>query len=231
MITAADLIIFDFDGTLCETRNAIAHCLSMTFDNFGRARPERALVWETIGKGIDLRETIRSLCQDLEEGEVDNWIVAYREIYNDGEGQRRTELFPGVQETLHMLTDAGCRVVVVSNKGERAVQNALSSLGIGKYVDLAVCDRPGVKKKPDAASYVDIIRPTFSAIGADRTIVVGDTTADIQFARNCGLSACWAAYGYGDADVCYAMKPDIVIDRPLALCDAVIRDVVSGAPQ
>jgi phosphoglycolate phosphatase len=171
------------------------------------------------------------LCPGLDEREIDNWIVVYREIYNGGEGERQTRLFPGVQETLHLLTDAGCRVVVVSNKGERAVHNALNSLGIEKYVDLAICDRPGVKKKPDAASYVDIIQPAFSAIGADRTIVVGDTTADIQFARNCGLSVCWAAYGYGDAEVCYGMKPDIVIDRPLALCDAVIRDLVQGAHQ
>jgi phosphoglycolate phosphatase len=225
MATSADLIVFDFDGTLCATRNAIVHCLSLTFDRLGRERPERQLALDTVGKGIDLRETFRMLCADVGDGDpLDQWIDTYREIYNSGEGQRQSELFPGVRQTLQTLTDAGCRVVVVSNKGERAVHNAMNHFGIAGYVDLTVCDRPGVSKKPDAASYIDIIRPMFRSIGADRTLVVGDTIADIQFARNCAVSACWAAYGYGDADVCRAMNPDLVIDSPLDLCDAVIRE-------
>jgi phosphoglycolate phosphatase len=213
-----DLVIMDFDGTLCATHEAIAKCLSVTFEGFGTPAPAYRVIADTIALGIDLRETITSLNPILSENDVEEWIRSYRHLYNSGLGQGGTYLFPGVYDTLSALKESGCKIVIVSNKGEVAIQAALMEFGIASLVDLLVGDRPGLPGKPDAACYREVINPALPNIIPARTLVIGDTAADIRFARNIGAAACWAAYGYGDQALCRALRPEFEIARLTELC-------------
>lgn len=208
------LCIFDFDGTLCATHEAIAYCLNRTFEHYGEPLPSSEAITATIRTGIGLSETFAALrTNSLNAGDSDGWVATYRALYNGGDGQARSYLFPGVEDVLAHLKERGCRIAVVSNKGEVAVREALAHYGIADYVDLAVCDRPGVARKPDPASYRQIIAPAFPDIAPAETIVIGDTAADIVYARNVGARACWAGYGYGDGEICSSLQPDVTLER------------------
>jgi len=52
--------------------------------------------------------------------------------------------------------------------------------------------------------------------------MVGDTEADLHFARDVGIRSCWASYGYGDHDGCRALAPDYEIATFPGLLEIVL---------
>lgn len=207
------LAIFDFDGTLCATHDAIVHCIALSFEHHGRRAPSRLQIRETISRGIGLADTFRAFDATTfdDSDRLDAWVRTYREYYNSDQGRSRTQLFPFAHATLEAISTAGIGIVVVSNKGEMAIQIALEQFRISSFVSLLVCDRPGAKMKPDPACFNEIIRPALGFVAPEHTLVIGDTVADIQFARNIGARSCWASYGYGEPIQCRALAPDHIV--------------------
>lgn len=118
-------------------------------------------------------------------------------------------------------------IAIVSNKGVAAVKTALERNGLAGYVpeELIIGDKtPGAQRKPDPASFVDVLVPVLgerfgiNVVADEGVLVVGDTVADIQFARNIGGRVCWCRYGYGDREACEGLGPDYVVD---SLADVV----------
>jgi phosphoglycolate phosphatase len=122
-------------------------------------------------------------------------------------------LFEGAAFTLQKLHDRGVRCAIVSNKGSEAVQRSLKASGIDAYVAIFVGEQPGVLAKPHPAILLEHVIPRFPEIDRERMLMIGDTEADIQFARNAGIKAGWAAYGYGRRESCEALGPDFQINR------------------
>lgn len=207
------LAIIDFDGTICSTHGAVRHVIDLTFAAHDRPAPEAAAVDAAIGSGAVVSEVFGGLL-GLEPGDPQReaWASRYREIYNDGEGLARTELFPGVREGLEGLAAAGCRSIVLSNKGHAALGQALAHFGIDGHFEMVIGDAPGFIRKPRPESYRDVIAPRFADIRPDQTFMFGDTATDIRYARNIGVAAFWARYGFGDAEACRALKPERTLD-------------------
>jgi phosphoglycolate phosphatase len=206
------LCILDFDGTLCGTHEAIAFCLNRTFDLHKQPRPSPERLEAAIKAGVVMVEAVVMLTEGrLLDAEAQDWASTYRTLYRE-HGLERSILFPGVKEGLARLKDSGRSLVIASNKAAASVATALEHYEIAQYIDLSVCDPKGIPKKPDPASYTQIIAPAFPDVMPAEIIVVGDTHADLGLARNIGAFSCWAGYGYGDQAACLAMKPDIVIE-------------------
>lgn len=64
---------------------------------------------------------------------------------------------------------------------------------------------------PDPMIYNEIIKSKYKNLNDKNVLMVGDTEADINFARNANISSCWAEYGYGNVDNCLKLKPDFQI--------------------
>ena len=78
--------------------------------------------------------------------------------------------------------------------------------------------------KPDRLLYEANIRPLMPGISPSRTLVIGDTEMDLQFAGNIGAHSCWASYGYGDRARSAALQPDFTISEIselLGICEPV----------
>ncbi|KAM5439234.1 putative phosphoglycolate phosphatase [Microsporum ferrugineum] len=219
------LVIFDFDGTLFDTHESIEQSIKLTFNALLPDHvPPQSDIHSLISSGTGLSDTFRSLHPSIEaySAAADEWTAKYREVYAS-HGQLLVRAFPGARQVLESLREAGIPIAIVSNKGVGAVKTALERNGMGGYVDddLIVGDStPGAKKKPDPTNFTDILIPTLKArygftdvdIDAGRVLVVEDTVADIQFARNIGGRACWCRYGFGDQDACRKMDPDMIVD-------------------
>lgn len=128
------------------------------------------------------------------------------------------------------LNTHGVPIAIVSNKGVAAVKTALERNCLEGYVpeNLIVGDKtPGAKRKPDPASFVDVLIPVLrERYGLENfdlggVLVVGDTVADLQFAKNIGSKVCWCRYGYGDREVCQKAGPDFVVDSLEEVVDIV----------
>ncbi|KAF5710069.1 transcriptional regulatory [Fusarium mundagurra] len=215
----AQLVIFDFDGTLFDTHQAISHSIKLTFDSLLPASaPAESEVQKLIGSGLGLREVLQALHTSPDSFDEDEWTSTYRRFYND-EGQKLVSAFPGAKELLNKLKKGEIPVAIVSNKGVAAVEAALDNNGIDTIPgDLIVGDNtPGATRKPDTGSFENVLLPAlkargFTQVDASRTLVVGDTEADVKFAANIGAKSVWCRYGYGERSACEKLEPHFTVD-------------------
>ncbi|KAK0726639.1 HAD-like domain-containing protein [Apiosordaria backusii] len=218
-----DGTLFDFDGTLFDTHTSITHYISLTFSHLlpSSQPPTLPSTRATISSGAGLEPTFRTLLlhvptqnnpTDINNLDLANWITTYRTLYAS-EGQSLIKPFAKVDCILRELKAIGIPVVVISNKGKEAVEQVLEKEGLAKLVALVVGDTPGVPKKPDPASFRDLVSPLYPDIKAKDILVVGDTEADILFAKNIGAHSCWASYGYGEPEKCENLAYDVKINE------------------
>ncbi|CAI7570971.1 unnamed protein product [Penicillium discolor] len=214
------LAIFDFDGTLFDTHGSISQTIKLTFDALlPTYTPPQPEIHRLIASGAGLADTFKALHPFPAEftPTVENeWIEKYRALYAT-HGQLLIKAFPGAKE---LLTELNAHKVPIAI-GVAAVKTALERNGLDGYVpeDLIIGDKtPGAKRKPDPASFVDVLVPVLKEkygveeIDSGKVLVVGDTVADVQFAANIKSKVCWCRYGYGDQKACQELKPDFVVD-------------------
>lgn len=220
----SSLVIFDFDGTLFDTHESISQTIKLTFDALLPDRvPPQDSIHRLIASGAGLADTFQALHPDpaaFTPAVETQWIDQYRALYAT-HGQTLIKAFPGAQALLAALTSRQIPIAIVSNKGVAAVKTALERNGLAGAVpdDLIIGDKtPGAKRKPDPASFVDVLLPVLrenyglNAVDPTSVLVVGDTLADVQFARNVGSKVCWCQFGYGDPATCLVAGPDFVVD-------------------
>ncbi|KAJ6120155.1 hypothetical protein N7523_004435 [Penicillium sp. IBT 18751x] len=227
------LVIFDFDGTLFDTHESISQTIKLTFDALLPTHtPPESQIQRLIASGAGLADTFKALHPSPAEFTLaveNEWIEKYRALYAT-HGQLLIRAFPGSKDLLTELNARKIRIAIVSNKGVAAVKTALERNGLDGYVpeDLIVGDKtPGAKRKPDPASFVNVLVPRLleryglGDLDSDKVLVVGDTVADIQFAKNIKSKVCWCRYGYGDRAACQEMGPDFSIDSLKQIVDIV----------
>jgi phosphoglycolate phosphatase len=205
-------VVFDYDGTLFDTRPAIVHCFQRAFTKMGRSLPEIEAVIATIKAGIPLHDTLTALEPQLGDDRLalNEMVCVYRSIYL-AEAASFLKPYLGVIKTLQSLHADGIKNLIVSNKGTTALHKSLNESGLAPVVDLVFGEEPNRPKKPDPEILTGHILPHYEDLKKDQVLIVGDTETDILFAKAAGVASCWASYGYGDADRCRALEPDNVI--------------------
>jgi phosphoglycolate phosphatase len=219
--------LFDYDGTICNTLPTMNFALAQTFAAYQLKVPDEAERLTAIGAGLTLHDTIRLLHPDgaqLNQQEVDAMIKTYRQLYMDADEQL-TELFDGTLAVFNHLKGLGKKIVILSNKGIAAVERSLQFHGLFNLADLIVAEglfpELKLKAKPDPMMYEAVISRQFNITNPQEVLMTGDTHADILFAKNCGLTSCWAAYGYGKRSACEALQPDYTIQQIPELLEMV----------
>lgn len=205
------LILFDYDGTLFDTRPAIIHCLRRSFEECGRPVRGGDAIAAGVRTGATLPDTLLWLDPELgcDHRALSELVVTYRRLYRD-EGTTLLHAFPGTAETLRQLHRDGIKCLVVSNKGTAAIHRSLATSGLSALIDFVLGDQPGMPKKPDPAIVTAFILSRYRA-HRDEILIIGDTEIDILFAKRSGVTACWASYGYGEPEQCRALEPQHVI--------------------
>ena len=217
-MNAFDAVIFDYDGTLFDTRNAIAHCLRRAFNDCRRPVPAVEQSLEAIRSGLPLHDTLFALdpALRLDSGALTKIVNVYRRLYLD-EATPLLVPFAGVGDALAAIHAGGTKCAVVSNKGTAAVRRSLEESKLTPYIGVIFGDAPGLPKKPDPAILTEHILPRFPGLDPSRILVVGDTETDILLAKRSRAVACWASYGYGDIENCRRLEPEHEITSMSAL--------------
>ena len=207
-----DTLLIDFDGTICATAPAIRFSLETAFSQACVDVPNSLRIEASIGSGLTLRETIQSLHPDsnISHEEVLELERRYREVYSR-EGCQYEVLFPVAETTLEECA-RHAKIIVLSNKGLRAIEAAIDRFALGQYVNAVLADRPSTPWKPDAKLFNEV-QQRVPGVLRNRSLVVGDTETDLRFARNADLSSCWAAYGYGHHSRCRAVGFNYQLDQ------------------
>lgn len=204
------LLLIDYDGTLAETRPAILRGLKEAFRaTHHRVPPEKEMA-DHLGHGGTLLDFFQGAVPGSTMEEAQDFIRIYREHYLVADDEE-TRLFPDVRKTLQTLKNQHYDLVVVSNKLSTTLEKSLERFGINSFFSGVIGAEEGKARKPDPAVYTQRLRPLYPQVTPGNILMVGDTLADLQFAKATQMASCWAAYGHGVETACLAEMPDYQI--------------------
>jgi phosphoglycolate phosphatase len=201
------IALIDFDGTLVATRPAIVECARQTLIAEGFPVPPTEEVSAVIASGVSLAEACALLLPGLLVEQIEACVRRYRTLY-PAIDLAHSRPYDGVRATLRRLVELGVAIALLSNKGRAAVEAALTRYGWAESVGHILADEAGLPTKPDPAVFSRRIEPIFGERPRSAYLMIGDTAADLQFARAVGIRSCWANYGYGDPLACRSLRPD-----------------------
>jgi len=183
-----DLLVFDWDGTLIDSAAHIAVSLQAAFRDLGLRVPSDEAARHVIGLGLE--DTLRYLDPSLEPGRYQEVVDRYRTHFLAGD--QIVELFPAVAKGIPVLHQAGYLMAVATGKSRRGLDRSLLATGLNSYFHASRCADEGFPK-PNPDMLYEIMRMLGAA--PERTLMIGDTTHDLQMAQNAGVAAVAVAHG------------------------------------
>lgn len=184
-----DYIIFDFDGTIADTRKGVFDSIRYALTSYGYEVPDENVLNSFLGPPLHESFMKTTLCDD----EMAEKLTAkYREMYADN-AMFRLELFDGVEELLKALKENNVRMAIASSKPENFFSKLLDHLGITKYFDV-VC---GASLSDIHNTKQQIIARAMQNLSADRekTLMVGDRVFDIEGAKENKIKSAGVVFG------------------------------------
>jgi phosphoglycolate phosphatase len=206
------LVVFDVDGTLVDSQHTIIAAMAEACRAAGVPVPDPAQTRAVIG--LSLGEAVARLTPGLGAAERGRVTALYKAAFSGLRGQAGHDepLFPGVLETLDALEAAGCVLGLATGKSRRGVAALLDRHGLhGRFVTMQTADDgPG---KPHPAMLLGAMAQAGVEVGD--TVMVGDTTFDMEMAGAARVAALGVAWGN---------------HAPAALTAAGARAVLSALP-
>lgn len=216
------LVVFDWDGTLMDSEAQIVACMQAAIDDLQLASRTADEVKNIIGLG--LREAVAALYPEAGTDLVQALADRYRDHWLAGD--RQSQLFPGVEETLHLLKDEGFRLAVATGKGRRGLDKVLRETGLGELFDTTRC-ADETRSKPHPLMLEQIMTELGSAPA--QTLMVGDTEYDMEMARNAQAHPVAVSYGVHDWSRLQRHAPLTCLDQITELGDWLAE--LAGRPE
>lgn len=215
-------VIFDLDGTLIDSAPSILACFAETLAAQGIA-PALPLTETLIGP--PLRETLRKLSGIEDESRLGSMIEDFKQHY-DVAGYKETRVFPGVDEMLRKLRDAGLRLHIATNKRLRPTRLILSYLG---WTDLFAAVYASDLRTPSFRSKSEMLSELVQveSIARSQAVYVGDRSDDMLAAANNALGFIAAAWGYRDDDMLAGNEPVISAENSTQISQVLARNFPS----
>ena len=203
-----ELVIFDFDGTLADTRHNIVLTLTQTLSALCLPSVGEADCAATIG--LPLREAFIRLCPDISDSDIDRCVVAYSKIFEINRRKFAPRLFGHVAQTLRILYDRGVRMSIASSRSRKSLVDLAQEMGIGGYMECILGADDVRKAKPDP----EPVLLTLERLGcsAENTLVVGDMPFDIRMGADAGTFTCGVTYGNATREQLSQSGADYIID-------------------
>jgi phosphoglycolate phosphatase len=195
-----DLVVFDWDGTVVDSTAMIARCIQKAASDLGLAVPSLERASHVIGLG--LQDALARAVPDLALARIDEFSARYRFHYFACEPE--IVLFAGVRELLVELAEGGAQLAVATGKSRRGLDRAFGATGLGMFFSASRC-ADETHPKPHPAMLLELTDQL--DIGVERTVMIGDTTHDLEMARAAGTAAIGVTYGAHPREQLAAIEP------------------------
>jgi len=183
-----DLIVFDWDGTLMDSTAAIVSSIQSAAKDLSLPVPDRKTASFVIGLG--LQEAIEMVMPNLDPTYYPKMVERYRHYYLKQD--RQLTLFDGVREMLADLSQRGYTLAVATGKSRMGLNRSLQESKLALFFQATRC-ADETHSKPHPA----MLQELTSELGhsMNRTVMIGDTTHDLQMAINAGAAGVAVRYG------------------------------------
>jgi phosphoglycolate phosphatase len=183
-----DLVVFDWDGTLFDSTALIARCIQSACVDMGEPRPTDAQASYVIGMG--LIEALQHAAPGLPRERYPELGARYRHHYLAR--QHEVVFFDGTVGMLEALKARGHLLAVATGKSRRGLDDALNTSALRGLFD-ATRTADETASKPDPLMLYELMEEL--QVPAERTLMIGDTTHDLQLALNAGVASIGVSYG------------------------------------
>jgi len=209
-----ELIIFDLDGTLVDSKRDIAFAVNFTLKKLGLAERQENEIDSFIGTGIN--DLIRKSLGEKNENYSDKALSIFSDYFTKHYADYST-LYKGVREILDYFGDKS--KIVITNRNKSFALATLKKLGIKSHFgsitggDDADCTKPSSCSLDKALTKLDIKN--------DQAIMVGDMDIDVYAGKKAGVATCAVTYGIGKTEDIKKARPDYLIDDISKLKDII----------
>jgi len=212
-----DLLVFDLDGTLVDSKLDLALSVNAARAHLGMPPLDIERVSTYVGNGAPVLIR-RALGEQASESQIEEALEFFLEHYRAHELDN-TRLYPGVRESLDRLQAAGKRMAVLTNKPVAMSRAIVEGLGLGAHFFRVYGGNSFEFKKPHPVGVETLMRE--AGVDRARALMIGDSSVDIQTARNAGVRSCGVTYGFAP-ETLVDPAPDRLVARLEELADWVL---------
>lgn len=215
------LCVFDCDGTMVDSQHGIIQSMTLAFRAKGWADPDPNAVRRCVG--LPLVEAVARHAPTANGTEHEEAAELYKNAFGEirNAGRLTEHLYPGVDAALAEIDAAGWLLGVATGKTRRGLNATLTHHGLSSYfVTLQTAD--SARGKPDP----DMLNKAMAEAGAspETTVMIGDTTFDMDMARNAGVLGIGVSWGYHEVKELRASGAHLILETCSAL-PAALRDL------
>lgn len=209
-----DVILFDLDGTLVDSREDIVSAVDHTLQQLGLDKKSFEEIVSYIGTGVTdlIRQAVGEENKDAIDKGVDIFTDYFGEHYAD-----KSVLFPHVHEVLEHFKDK--RSMVATNRRTSMTKATLRKFGIEKYFCKLIGGDDDDCLKPSSCPVDKALSGNINE--GEKAIMVGDMALDVMAGKEAGILTCGVTYGIGKRDDLEKAGPDHLIDDLIQLKDIV----------
>lgn len=201
--------MFDFDGTLAETRDAVAATVNASLRAHGHAAVAPTFLHTLMGLPLE-SSFVRAMPpyrRDVDPGPMVRWYRAHFEEV----GRPLVRAIPGAVDVVVAAREAGLGVAIATSRESSTLLPLVEQLGLGgAWASIVSCDRVTHGKPHPETLHLAMAE---AGVGPEETWMVGDTTFDLELARNAGVRAIGVAGGCHPVDALRAGGADVVLDE------------------
>jgi phosphoglycolate phosphatase len=206
-------LIFDLDGTLVDSLKGLAASLNHALENAGLPVHSLEAVRGFIGNGARILIT-RAAPKDADEALLDRLENGFKADY-DLNWPSGTFPYEGITELLESLQAKGIPLAVLSNKPHPFTSTIVARVFPGIDFKVVLGQLPGIPHKPDPSGALEIAN-LFGLLPGECT-VIGDSTMDLETARNAGMAAIAVTWGFHDRERLIEAGAERIAENPDAL--------------
>ena len=184
------VILFDLDGTLIDSTEAILESFRVAFEKFGKSAPSKEAILPQIGH--PLFEMFVNLGVPREEAQ--KYVDAYKESYRKIHTQK-TLLLPRAKEAVELAYNHGAKLGIVTTKTGKYSKELMEHFGLMNYFDVLIGSEDVKRHKP----HPEPIERALELMGvakSDNITMIGDTCMDMQAAKSAGIGAIAVPFTY-----------------------------------
>lgn len=210
LIVKFENYIFDFDGTLADTKKCGEIATQRAFKTCGLSEPSSKDI--THYMEIPIEESFLKLAdRQLDEASLTKLIETFRNTYKTIEKDYIYE-FAGITEAITSLHNQGKKLFVVSSKKSDVLERNLSAIGLNHLITEAVGSDQVSKYKPDPEGIHTILQRY--NLNSQHTVYIGDSTFDVEMGQRAGVQSAAVTWGAHDARILLHSNPDFIINDP-----------------
>ena len=213
-----ELVIFDWDGTLVDSQAQIVQCMREAFMSLDLEPPNESAIRQIVGLSLDI--AVARLMPDLDK----TMQIAVANVYRDiafAHSNHSSFPFYGVKISLKYLRQCSLYLAIATGKGRRGLDAALKGSGLSSFFDITRCADETLSK-PDPMMLEEILADL--DINVEKAIMVGDTSYDIEMAKNIGMDSIAVTYGMHDEVQLNLCPPNYLIHDITEIQNLIIRN-------